>query len=373
MPAGQHRAAWYGSAVRVLGIETSCDETAAAIVDDQSVVLSDVVHSQVKLHAEYGGVVPELASRDHLKNGRYVVEAALERAGLALKDLDGIAVTCRPGLAGALLVGVQLAQGLSWASGLPVVGVDHLVGHLLAAYLRFPNLEPLSPRLPFIALIASGGHTAIYRVDSMQADGIRELGGTRDDAAGEAYDKVAKLLGLGYPGGPIIDRLAAEGNAKGVKLSKPMPQRDSLEFSFSGLKTNVARWVENNGRPGDDQTLRDLCAAFQTRVVEALLSKTFRAVKQEGLDCIVLGGGVAANRQLRARAAELGASREIHVVAPPLRGCTDNAAMIAYAGIQRLAAGADDRGQLTTNTKTSLPRVTRKGRGKRTRNLPHEA
>lgn len=361
--------------MRILGIETSCDETAAAVITDTGDILSDVVHSQIKLHAEYGGVVPELASRDHLKNGRHVIRAALAQAGVTLKDLDGIAVTCRPGLAGALLVGVQLAQGLSWATELPIVGVDHLVGHLLAAYLKFPaaaDQAPRHPTLPYIALVASGGHTAIYRVDSKSASDITELGGTRDDAAGEAFDKVAKLLGLGYPGGPVIDRLAARGDPKAIRLAKPMPQRDSLEFSFSGLKTNVARWVEAHGLPKDEATLCDLCAAFQTRVVEALLSKTFRAAELNGITCVVLGGGVAANQQLRARAKQLGSSRGVTVIAPPPRGCTDNAAMIAYAGAQRLAQGEDDRGALRMSTKTSLPRVTRKGRGQRMRNRPHQ-
>jgi N6-L-threonylcarbamoyladenine synthase len=350
----------------VLGIETSCDETAAAVVSDDGRVLSDVVHSQVSVHAPYGGVVPELAARDHLRNVRPVLETALERAGVTLQEIDGVAVTCRPGLSGALLVGVQAAQGLAWATEKPIVGVDHLVGHLFAVYLKYPDLgTPETPDMPFVALLASGGHTALYRVDAPDAAEVRELGATRDDAAGEAFDKVGKLLGLGYPGGPIIDRLAREGHADSFALARPMPQKASLEFSFSGLKTNVARWVSRHGRPGDDQTLRDLCAAFQRRVVDSLLQKTLRAAEREGVRSIVLAGGVAANRELRERAVTEGAERGLRVIVPPLRACTDNAAMIAYTGALRLARGDDDSGQLQTSPRTALPHVTRKGRGPR--------
>jgi N6-L-threonylcarbamoyladenine synthase len=352
--------------VRVLGIETSCDETAAAVVDDSGRVLSDVVHTQVATHAPYGGVVPELASRDHLRNAQPVIRAALEQAGVGVSDVDGVAVTCRPGLTGALLVGVQAAQGLAWAAGLPIVGVDHLVGHLCAAYLRrATEPEAAPPELPFVALLASGGHTALYRVDALHAGAIRELGGTRDDAAGEAFDKVAKLLGLGYPGGPVVDRLAREGNPQAIRVAPPMPQRDSLEFSFSGIKTNVARWVEQHGLPGNDQTLRDLCAAFQHRVVDVLVRKTIVAARREGVTTIVLGGGVAANRELRARMTAEGTLRELRVVVPSLASCTDNAAMIAYAGIQRLSRGENDAGHLAISPMTELPRVTRKGAGRR--------
>jgi N6-L-threonylcarbamoyladenine synthase len=348
-----------------LGIETSCDETAAAIVDEQGRVLSDVVHSQVDTHAAYGGVVPELASRDHLQNIVPVYRAALERAGKRLSDIDGIAVTIQPGLSGALLVGIQMARALAWSRQLPIVGVDHLVGHLLAVFLKHPERPEPPPEFPFIALLVSGGHTAIYRVDGAELSAITELGATRDDAAGEAFDKVAKLLGLGYPGGPVIDRLAQKGDPDRIPLPMPMQRQGSLEFSFSGLKTNVARWVEANGPLGDEPKLYDLCASFQRNVVESLLNKTFRAARGQGLRSIVLAGGVAANRSLRARAAALGQRHGISVVVPHLSHCTDNAAMIAYAGSRLLLAGHDQIDQLEMSPHTALERVTRKGAGPR--------
>lgn len=355
----------------ILGIETSCDETAVALVRSDGSVLSDVVHSQVKVHSPYGGVVPELASRDHLRNLQPVLNAALERAGVGLSDVDGIAVTCRPGLSGALLVGVQLARGLAWATGKPLVGVDHLVGHLLAVFLRYPSepaLEP--PTFPFVALLVSGGHTALYRVEGPDLESIHEIGATRDDAAGEAFDKVAKLLGLGYPGGPIVDRLAREGDPSKIALAKPMHNPNSFEFSFSGLKTNVARWVTDNGRPGDDPALRDLCAAFQRNVVDTLIDKALSAARKHGIKTLVLGGGVAANRELRQRSQEKATPQGIRVVVPAFKCCTDNAAMIAYAGSWRLARGENDGLAVAINPRTALPQVTRKGRGRRNAQPP---
>ena len=352
--------------MNVLGVETSCDETAAAVVDHEGRVLSEVVHSQVALHAPYGGVVPELASRDHLRNAAPVVRAALERAGLRPQDLDGVAVTARPGLSGALLVGVQFAQAFAWAAGKPIVAVDHLIGHLLSVYLDRPETpRPEPPELPFIALLVSGGHTALYRVDGFDAGSIRELGATRDDAAGEAFDKVAKLLGLGYPGGPIVDRLARLGDAKAVPVAPPMPGRASLEFSFSGIKTSVARWVETNGIPQGEKPLADLCASFQRRVVDVLVQRAILAARQERLQTIVLGGGVAANRELRERAVTEGNKRDIRVVVPPFASCTDNGAMIAFAGAQRLLRGDRDELGIEIHPASVLPRTTRKGRGRR--------
>jgi N6-L-threonylcarbamoyladenine synthase len=358
--------------MRILGIETSCDETGVAVVLDDGTVLSDVVHSQIALHAPFGGVVPELASRDHLRNIQPVFDRALTEASATLSDIDGIAVTCRPGLSGALLVGLQFARGLAWATGTPIVGVDHLVGHLVAAHLRFPSdpnpkskVEPEAPRPPFVALLVSGGHTALYRVDGLGLDQMRELGATRDDAAGEAFDKVAKLLGLGYPGGPIIDRLACEGDPTIVKLSRPMPQSSLPEFSFSGIKTQVMRWVSEHGLPGNNASLRNLCAAFQHRVVEVLVKKTITAARREGVDTVVVGGGVAANRQLREALARATSKHGLRLFMPSLRACTDNAAMIALAGAIRLTQGADDRAELVMSPHSALLSVTKKGRGRR--------
>jgi N6-L-threonylcarbamoyladenine synthase len=350
--------------VLVLGIESSCDETGAALVDEAGRVHADVVQSQVHVHAPYGGVVPELASRDHLRNIEPVVRAALAEGRLTLADVDGIAVTHRPGLVGALLVGVQAAKGLAWAARKPLVGVDHLMGHLLAAFLRRGEDDAPAPRFPFVCLLASGGHTAVYRVDGPVVDAVSELGATRDDAAGEAFDKVAKLLGLGYPGGPVVDRLAAAGDASRVKLSAPMASSDSPEMSFSGIKTQVSRLVRDRA-PLAEADVADVCAAFQAAVTGVLARKTIAAAVREGVEDVVLGGGVAANRELRRRTIDLAAPRGIRVSVPPIASCTDNAAMIAYAGAMRLTRGERDGWDLEATSRTALERKTRKGRGRR--------
>jgi N6-L-threonylcarbamoyladenine synthase len=349
----------------VLGIETSCDETAAAVVGTDGRVRSDVVHSQIATHAPLGGIVPELASRDHARNVVPVVREALARAGATLADVDGIAVTNRPGLVGALLVGVQLAKGMAYGAAKPLVGVDHLVGHILSVFLRRGEGDAAPPPFPFVALLVSGGHTALYRVDGPDLASMRELGATRDDAAGEAFDKVAKLLGLGYPGGPVIDRLAKKGDASAVRLSAPMAHGPSLEMSFSGIKTQVAQLVAEHGVPSTEQGIADVCASFQRAVTQVLASKLVRAAEQEGVRHVVLGGGVAANAELRARVTEACAARGMEAHVPPLASCTDNAAMIAYAGALRLGRGERDGWELLATSRTALPRLTVKGRGRR--------
>jgi N6-L-threonylcarbamoyladenine synthase len=353
--------------MRVLGIETSCDETAAAVVTEEGLVLSDVVRSQIAIHAPFGGIVPEIAARDHTRSIVPVIREALDRAAMRLTDIEGIAVTSRPGLAGALLVGLSAAKGLSFSIGAPLVGVDHLVGHLLAVFLQRAEQRTDTPAYPYLALLASGGHTALYRVDAPRLDAIREIGATRDDAAGEAFDKVGKLLGLGYPGGPVVDKLAALGDASRAvdALPKTTAYRKNLEFSFSGIKSSIARHVASVGHPIEGQPLHDLCAAFQSAVVETLVGKTIHAARTEQLERVVLAGGVAANRGLRARMAERCKSAKLTLFVPPFASCTDNAAMIAYAGAQRLVAGENDGMDLSPATKTALERVTRKGGGVR--------
>jgi len=347
----------------VLGIESSCDETGAAVVSDAGDVLSDVVQSQV-VHAEWGGVVPELASRDHAKNVLPVVREALARAKTPLESIDGIAVTCRPGLVGALLVGVQAAKGIAFGADKPIVGVDHLLGHLLAVFLKRDEKHREDPAFPFVALLASGGHTAIYRVDGPHESMVRELGATRDDAAGEAYDKVAKLLGLGYPGGPVVDKRAARGDPSAIDLPKPMASKKSLEMSFSGIKTQIASMVREKP-PKDDAEIANVCAAFQRVVTSVLADKLLAAASREGVHDVVLGGGVAANSELRRRVTEGAARIGMRAHVPPLASCTDNGAMIAYAGAMRLRRGDRDGWDLAATSATILPRATRKGRGAR--------
>lgn len=326
--------------MRVLGIESSCDETAAAVVTSEGEVLSDVVATQIAEHAPYGGVVPELAARAHLRSILPVVEAALRPVD-GFTGVDAIAVTRGPGLVGALLVGVQFARTLAWSHGLPLLGVNHLEGHLRAVQLgRAPDERVPEP---FLALLASGGHTAIYEVGprSDDDDGIELVGQTRDDAAGECFDKVAKLLGLGYPGGPIVDRLAGEGDRTRFAFPLPMPSTKQLDFSFSGLKTAVARHVQQHGVPEGDE-LADLCASFQYALTHVLARKSVVACVRAEVPRLVLCGGVAANRGLRERARTLGAKDRVEVFVPPIRACTDNAAMIAYVGALRLARGERD-------------------------------
>jgi len=330
--------------MNVLGIETSCDETAAAVVQDGRIVRSDVVASQILVHAEYGGVVPEVASRQHVATIVPVVRRALEEAKLTWSDLDGIAVTCGPGLVGALLVGVETAKALGQALGKPVVGVNHLAGHLAAVYLEDPSL-PEPPPTPHLALLVSGGHTELIRVDG---NGVyRVVGATRDDAAGEAFDKVGKMLGLGYPGGVQIDRLSTQGDPNAYALPRALSGRDDIDFSFSGLKTAVSTLLQARRAaagdealpPPQDAELANLAASVQAAIVDVLVRKSRRALVREGLKDLVVCGGVAANRGLRRGLAAAAAEDGFRLFIPPPKRCTDNAAMIAAAGTRALERG----------------------------------
>ena len=315
-------------ALRVLGIETSCDETAAAVYDTGAGLLSHRLHSQAELHREYGGVVPELASRDHVAKLPLVVKAALADAGGA--PVDGVAYTVGPGLAGALLVGAATGRSLAFAWGVPALGVHHLEAHLLA-----PMLEPRPPAFPFLALLVSGGHTQLVRVGGPGEYEV--LGESLDDAAGEAFDKTAALLGLPYPGGPALAALALEGDPARFRFPRPMTDRPGLDMSFSGLKTFALTTLRNEA--DDAPTRADIARAFEEAVVDTLLIKCRRALRQTGLSRLVVTGGVGANRRLRAAAGELGRELGVEISYPRIELCTDNAAMVAYAGSLRLLAG----------------------------------
>ncbi|WP_028455940.1 tRNA (adenosine(37)-N6)-threonylcarbamoyltransferase complex transferase subunit TsaD [Chitinilyticum litopenaei] len=312
----------------VLGIESSCDETGVALYDTQAGLLAHQLHTQMAMHAEYGGVVPELASRDHIRRVLPLTSACLTDAGRTLADIDAIAYTAGPGLSGALLVGASVANALAFALNKPTVAVHHLEGHLLSPLLADP-----APEFPFVALLVSGGHTQLMAVHGVGRYEL--LGETVDDAAGEAFDKSAKLLGLGYPGGPALSKLADLGDATRFTLPRPMLHSADLDFSFSGLKTAVLNLVKAQDNL-DEQTRADICAAFQEAIVEVLAKKCIKAMKQTGLKRLVIAGGVGANRQLREGLNEACSRRGWQVFYPPLHLCTDNGAMIAFAGAQRL-------------------------------------
>lgn len=316
--------------MRVLGIETSCDETGVAIYDDQKGLLSHQLYSQVKLHADYGGVVPELASRDHVRKLVPLIKDSLQEANCTAADIDGIAFTKGPGLVGALLVGSSVARSLAYAWNKPAVGVHHMEGHLLA-----PMLDEPAPEFPFVALLVSGGHSMMVKVEGIGE--YQVLGESVDDAAGEAFDKTAKLLGLDYPGGPLLAKLAEKGEAGHYKFPRPMTTKPGLDFSFSGLKTFAANTIRASD--GSEQTHANIAYAFQEAVVDTLAIKCKRALKHTGLKRLVIAGGVSANKQLREQLGVMMKSIKGEVYYPRLEFCTDNGAMIAYAGLQRLKAG----------------------------------
>ena len=331
--------------MRVLGIETSCDETGLAIYDQDNGLLGHVLHSQTDVHADFGGVVPELASRDHIRKALPLLRKLLSDTGLELGSIEGIAYTAGPGLVGALLVGAAIGRSLAWSLGIPGLAVHHMEGHLLA-----PMLEHDPPDFPFLALLVSGGHTMLIKVDGVGQYQI--LGDTLDDAVGEAFDKTAKMLGLPYPGGPELARLAERGNPKRFKFPRPMTDRPGLDFSFSGLKTFALNTSQAEG--GDPQTRADIACAFQQAVVDTLAIKCRRAIQQTGLKRLVVAGGVGANQMLRQRLTELASKEGGKVFYPRPEFCTDNGAMIAYAGCLRLAAGQHEEAQIVATPRWSL-------------------
>lgn len=316
----------------VLAIESSCDETAAAVVRDGRIVMSNVIASQIAVHAEYGGVVPEIASRKHMEAIVPVISEALSQAGVTLAGIDGIAVTQGPGLAGALLVGLATAKAMAYVGGKPIVGVNHIEGHLLAILLEH------EVEFPFVALVVSGGHTHLYHVEGIGR--YRTLGQTLDDAAGEAFDKVAKLLGLTYPGGAVIDGLALSGDPAAITLPRPLIHDRSMNFSFSGLKTAVLNHIRKNPDTLDGGGLNDLCASFQDSVCSVLTAKTAAAVHFTGIHRVVVSGGVACNRGLRREMEKMSAALEVELHFPSPGLCTDNAAMLAVPGDFYLTRGA---------------------------------
>lgn len=336
--------------MKVLGIESSCDETGLAIVDSSAGLKAHVLHSQVDLHAAYGGVVPELASRDHVARLPMLMDQLFKQAGMEADQIDGVVYTAGPGLMGALLAGASAARAFAWARGIPSLGVHHMEGHMLA-----PMLEDKPPAFPFLSLLVSGGHTMLIRVDGVGR--YRLLGETLDDAAGEAFDKTAKMMGLGYPGGPLLARLAESGDPKAFAFARPMTNRPGLEFSFSGLKTAaITAWRQ----AGASEAVRaDVAASFQAAVIDTLRIKCERALKQEGLTRVVIAGGVGANQRLREEFDRRFGDAGVEVFYPRIEFCTDNGAMIALAGSLRLAAGQfDERGLFRVRARWPMESLT---------------
>jgi N6-L-threonylcarbamoyladenine synthase len=318
--------------VITLGIETSCDETAVAVVEDTFRIRSNLIARQEHLHERYGGVVPEVAARAHVETLNPLMERALAEAGVGFRDLEGVAVTAGPGLVGALLVGIAAAKAVSLATGAPLIGVNHLEGHIWANFLAHGEPDP-----PYVALVVSGGHTMLVHVPELHRHEL--LGQTLDDAAGEAFDKVARLLGLGFPGGPALDALASKGDPHAIRFPRAMQDSGDLDFSLSGLKTAVLRYLRAEQAAGHDVNAADVAASFQEAIVDVQVSKTIRAAKDTGVRTVLLGGGVVANTRLRDRIADAGEAEGLTVRYPPLELCTDNAAMIAAVGSARLVRG----------------------------------
>ena len=337
--------------MRVLGIETSCDETGVAVYDSDGGLLAHALHSQIEIHAEYGGVVPELASRDHVRKALPLIREVFHQAQISSDSIDGVAYTAGPGLVGALLVGSAIGRSLAWAWQVPAVGVHHMEGHLLA-----PMLEADPPGFPFIAMLVSGGHTQLVKVDGIGR--YRLLGESLDDAAGEAFDKTAKLLDLPYPGGPELAKLAQDGDPKRYRFPRPMTDRPGLDFSFSGLKTFALNTQQaakrEEGDPLSRQTLADIARAFEDAVVDTLMIKCRRAVRQTGVKTLVMAGGVSANRRLRESIGEMMVKEGGRAYYPRPEFCTDNGAMIAYAGWQRLRAGQSEPLRFSANPRWKI-------------------
>ena len=333
--------------MNILGIDTSCDETAAAIVIDGKEIRSNIISSQIDLHEKYGGIVPELASRRHVESINYIIDQAVSEAGVSFGDVGAIAVTNRPGLIGALLVGVAAAKSLAYCHNLPLLGINHIEGHIYANFMVHDELT-----FPHVCLTVSGGHTLLVEV--RQGWKYEILGGTRDDAAGEAYDKVAQYLGLGFPGGRIIDELAQKGDSTAINFPRPMLNRDDYQFSFSGLKTAVRYFVEKEKAAGTLPPIEDIAASFQAAAVEVLVQKTIRAAKMKNAGAITLTGGVAANRQLRQSMSEASAELGISVYYPPIQLCTDNGAMIAGVAYHKYQEGLRDGLDLNASASGSI-------------------
>lgn len=330
----------------ILGIESSCDETAASVVKNGRCVLSNVINTQIDLHKVYGGVVPEIASRKHIENIDAVIDEALAQANMTLDNIDAVAVTYGPGLVGALLVGVSAAKAIAYAAEKPLVPVHHIRGHISANFIAHPDLKP-----PFVCLVASGGHSHIVNVKDYTT--FEVLGRTRDDAAGEAFDKIARVLGLGYPGGPLIDKLAKEGNPQAIAFPRVKMDKNSLDFSFSGVKTAVINYLHKAEQNGEEVSRADVAASFQDAVTDALCEHTIEGAMRCGAKTVALAGGVAANSQLREKMTAMCRKHGIAVVYPPPILCTDNAAMIACAGYFGYEKG--DRAGLDLNAVPNLP------------------